>query len=69
MQQSHGIILEMNGFRFFKSKSNPTISFQNLINWQFQNPNLILLKSELLPMVFCWRQNSPSTAFASWGKI
>jgi len=59
----------MNGFRFYKSKPNPTISFRNpnLINWQFQIE--ILFKSKILSIVFCQWQNNPSTVFASWGKL
>ena len=58
---------EMNGFRFFKSKSNPTISFQNpnSTNWRFQ----ILFKCKSISVVFCWWQNNSSTVLAWWGEI
>jgi len=46
---------EMNGFRFFKSKPNPTISFQNPIQIR-QTDSFkikILFKSKILSIVFC----------------
>jgi len=45
---------EMSRFRFFKSKSSPTISFQNPIQiWQIDNIKVqILFKSEILSIMF-----------------
>jgi len=51
---------KMNGFRFFKSKPKPTISFQNpiQIRWTDSFKIQILFKSKILSIVSCWRQNS-----------
>jgi len=46
--------VEMNAFKFFKSKSNPTVSFQNPIQMQLSESFKISIpfKSKIL-IVFC----------------
>jgi len=59
---------EMNGFRFFKFKSNQTISFQNPRKylWTDRLKIQILFQSKTLSVVFWLRRNSSTRGKLNW---